>query len=287
MADHSDPVVSCAWLAERLDAPDIRVIDASWFLPGDGRDAKALYAARRIPGAIFFDIDEIADKDTALPHMLPKPEKFGSRVKAMGVGDGCRVVVYDSQGLFSAARVWWTFRVMGHDDVTVLDGGFPAWERGGYPIDTGAPQARTPRHFTPRFRADLVRDLPDMRRAVADGNAPIFDARPAPRFRGEAPEPRAGLRSGHMPGARSVPSSMLVNANGSLKPADELKRIFSEAGADTTQAPVCTCGSGVTAAIIALALARLGRWDASIYDGSWAEWGALGEDAPVVTGASD
>lgn len=287
MADHSDPVVSCAWLAERLDAPDIRVIDASWFLPGDGRDAKALYAARRIPGAIFFDIDEIADKDTALPHMLPKPEKFGSRVKAMGVGDGCRVVVYDSQGLFSAARVWWTFRVMGHDDVTVLDGGFPAWERGGYPIDTGAPQARTPRHFTPRFRADLVRDLPDMRRAVTDGSAPIFDARPAPRFRGEAPEPRAGLRSGHMPGARSVPSSMLVNANGSLKPADELKRIFSEAGADTTQSAVCTCGSGVTAAIIALALARLGRWDASIYDGSWAEWGALGEDAPVVTGASD
>jgi thiosulfate/3-mercaptopyruvate sulfurtransferase len=283
MATQTDPVVSCAWLAERLDAPDIRVIDATWFLPGDGRDAKALYAARRIPGAIFFDIDEIADKGTTLPHMLPKPEKFASRMKAMGVGDGARVVVYDSQGLFSAARVWWTFRVMGHEDVSVLDGGFPAWERGGFPIESGAPQTRTPRHFTPRFRADLVRDLADMRRAVEGGNPPILDARPGPRFKGEAPEPRAGLRSGHMPGAKSVPSGSLVDANGSLKSADDLKLIFSEAGADTSQPAICTCGSGVTAAIIALALARLGRWDASIYDGAWAEWGALGDDAPVAT----
>jgi thiosulfate/3-mercaptopyruvate sulfurtransferase len=284
MVTQTDPVVSCAWLAERLDAPDIRVIDATWFLPGDGRDAKALYAARRIPGAIFFDIDEIADKDTNLPHMLPKPEKFASRMKAMGVGDGCRVVVYDSQGLFSAARVWWTFRVMGHEDVSVLDGGFPAWERGGYPIETGAPQTRSPRHFTPRFRADLVRDVGDMRRAVAGGAQSILDARPAGRFTGEAPEPRPGLRSGHMPGARSVPSGSLVGADGALKSADELQRIFGDAGADTAQAAVCTCGSGVTAPIIALALARLGRWDASVYDGSWAEWGALGDDAPVVTG---
>jgi thiosulfate/3-mercaptopyruvate sulfurtransferase len=279
----SDPIVSCAWLAERLEAPDIRIIDATWFLPNDGRDAKALYTARRIPGAIFFDIDEIADKGTNLPHMLPSPEKFASRMKQAGIGDGCRVVVYDSQGLFSAARVWWTFRVMGHEDVAVLDGGFPAWERGGYPIETGAPIARTPRHFTARFRADLVRDLSDMRRAVAGGGGSILDARPAPRFRGEAPEPRAGLRSGHMPGAHSVPSSALVDANGALRSVEELKQIFKDAGAETAQPAICTCGSGVTAAIIALALARLGRWDASIYDGAWAEWGAI-EDAPVTTG---
>jgi thiosulfate/3-mercaptopyruvate sulfurtransferase len=281
---NADPIVSCAWLAERLDAPDLRVIDATLFLPGDQRDAKALYAARRIPGAIFFDIDDIADEDTTLPHMLPSPEKFASRMKKLGVGDGCRIVVYDAQGLFSAARVWWTFRVMGHEDVAVLDGGFPAWERGGYPIETGAPQTRGERHFTARLRSDLVRDLSEVRRVVEGGTIPIFDARPGPRFMGEAPEPRAGLRSGHMPGARSVPFSALVDENGSLRSADELKRIFANTGADTSQPAICTCGSGVTAAIIALALARLGRWDASIYDGAWAEWGSR-DDTPVATGS--
>ncbi len=281
---NADPIVSCASLAERLDAPDLRVIDATWFLPGDQRDAKALYAARRIPGAIFFDIDDIADTDTNLPHMLPSPEKFASRMKKLGIGDGCRIVVYDGQGLFSAARVWWTFRVMGHEDVAVLDGGFPAWERGGYPIETGSPQTRGERHFTARLRSDLVRDLSEVRRVVEGGTIPIFDARPGPRFMGEAPEPRAGLRSGHMPGAKSVPSSALVDENGSLRSADELKRIFVEVGADTSQPAICTCGSGVTAAIIALALARLGRWDASVYDGAWAEWGSR-DDTPVATGA--
>lgn len=280
----TDPIVSCAWLAERLDSPDLRIIDATWFLPGDARDAKALYAARRIPGAIYFDIDDVADKETDLPHMLPSPEKFASRMKKLGIGDGCRIVVYDSQGLFSAARVWWTFRVMGHEDIAVLDGGFPAWERGGYPIESGPPQTRTERHFTARLRSDLVRDLGEMRRAVEGGNPPIFDARPAPRFRGEAPEPRVGLRSGHMPGARSVPSSSLVDENGSLRSAADLQRVFADAGADTNQPAICTCGSGVTAAIIALALARLGRWDASIYDGAWAQWGGR-EDTPVATGA--
>jgi thiosulfate/3-mercaptopyruvate sulfurtransferase len=279
----TDPIVSCAWLAERLAAPDIRPVDATWFLPGDARDAKALFAERRIPGAVFFPIDEIADTETTLPHMLPSPEKFSARMRKMGIGDGNRVVVYDNQGLFSAARVWWTFRVMGHEDVVVLDGGFPAWERGGYPIETGPPQQRMERHFTARFRADLVRNLEDMQRIVANGAVGVFDARPYPRFRGEAGEPRPGLRSGHMPGSRSVPSGALVDENGSLKSAAELQRIFAESGADTSRPAVCSCGSGVTAAIIALALARLGRWDASIYDGAWAEWGGR-DDTAIVTG---
>jgi len=277
----TDLIVSPGWLAEHIDAPDLRIIDASWFMPGDQRNARDLYETRRIPGAIFFDIDEIADTESDLPHMLPSPEKFASRMKKLGIGDGCRVVVYDAQGLFSAARVWWTFRVMGHEDVAVLDGGFPAWER-GYPIETGPPQTRMERHFTARMRSDLVRSLADMRRAV-EGGAPILDARPTPRFRGEVAEPRAGLKSGHMPGAKSVPSGSLVNENGQLRSAEELRAIFATAGADPAKPALCTCGSGITAAIIALALARLGRWDAAVYDGSWAEWGSR-DDTRVVTG---
>ena len=284
MDEKPDPTVSCAWLAERLDAPDVCVIDATWFLPGDARDAKALYAERRIPGAVFFDIDTIADTDSALPHMLPRPEKFASRMRKLGVGEGARIVVYDNQGLFSAARVWWTFRVMGHEDVVVLDGGFPAWERGGFPIEDGASRTRMERHFTARLRTDLVRDLDDMRRLIGAGTTTVYDARPAPRFRGEAPEPRPGLKGGHMPGARSLPSSALVNESGELRSREELTRLFRETGGDLSQAAVCSCGSGVTAPIIALALARLGRWDTAVYDGSWAEWGAH-EDTPVVTGA--
>jgi thiosulfate/3-mercaptopyruvate sulfurtransferase len=277
-----DPIVSPAWLAERLDAPDLRVIDATWFMPNDPRDAKALYAERRIPGAIFFDIDFIADRDTDLPHMLPSPEQFASRMRKLGIGDGMRLVIYDNAGLFSAARVWWSFRAMGHEDVTVLDGGFPAWEAAGLPVDTDPPQPRGERHFTARLRTDLVRDLSDMRRLVDAGRTTILDARPAARFSGEAAEPRAGLKSGHMPGARSVPSSSLVNEAGQLRSKQELEAIFADAAA--ARAPVCTCGSGITAAIIALALARLGRWDAAIYDGSWAEWGAQ-SDTPIATGA--
>lgn len=281
--DQTDPLVTPAWLAERISAPDIRVIDATWFMPGDPRNAKALFAERRIPGAIFFDIDEIADTDSDLPHMLPSPEKFASRMKKLGVGDGTRIVVYDNHGLMTAARVWWTFRVFGHEDVDVLDGGFPAWERAGYEVETGEPRTRMERHFTPRVRNDLVRDLADVQRAIDGGHSPILDARAAPRFRGEVAEPRAGLRSGHMPGALNVPFQSLLNADGVMKSKDELQQIFDSAGLGSA-APICSCGSGITAAVIALALARLGRWDAAVYDGSWTEWGGRADTA-VVTGA--
>lgn len=281
---NEDPMVSCAWLAERLDAPDIRVIDATWFMPGDPRDAKALFEERRVPGAIFFDVDAIADTQSALPHMLPSPEKFASAMRALGIGDGMRVIVYDSHGLLSAARVWWTFRVMGHDDVAVLDGGLPAWEAAGLRLENGRPAPRTPRHFTAQYRADLVADLGDMRRTLEEARRPVLDARPHARFTGDAPEPRAGLRGGHMPGALSAPASTLITDKGFLRSREELAAIFAKAGANLDKAPVCTCGSGVTAAIVALALARLGRWDAAIYDGSWAEWGSR-EDTAIATGA--
>jgi thiosulfate/3-mercaptopyruvate sulfurtransferase len=278
-----DPLVSPEWLKVRLDAPDIRVIDATWHLPGDPRDARAEHAAARIPGAVFFDIDEIADTSSPLPHMLPSPEKFASRMRKAGIGDGAQIVIYDSQGLFSAARVWWTFRVMGFDDVVVLDGGLPAWRAAGGPLEDGPPTMRTDRHLTPRFRADLVRDLKDMRWAVETGRALILDARSPKRFAGDAPEPRPGLKSGHMPGAHNVPYETLLDEKGFLRPREDLEKIFAEASVTPRARVICTCGSGVTASIIALALARIGRWDAPVYDGSWAEWGAIA-DTPVATG---
>jgi thiosulfate/3-mercaptopyruvate sulfurtransferase len=283
MSEHADPLVAPDWLAARLHAPDIRILDATWFLPSDPRDARALFAEKRIPGAIFFDIDDIADTSSPLPHMLPSPEKFAARMRRLGVGDGARVVVYDAQGVFSAARVWWTFRVMGHEDVAVLDGGLPAWEAAGLPLEDGPPEPRGERHFTARFRADLVRDLADMRRAVETGRALILDARPPGRFAGKDPEPRPGLRSGHMPGSLNVPVSALVGPDGRMRPPAELERVFADAGATAKTRLICTCGSGVAASIIALALARIGRWDAPVYDGSWSEWGAF-PDTPIATG---
>ncbi|MES1198625.1 MAG: 3-mercaptopyruvate sulfurtransferase [Pseudomonadota bacterium] len=277
-----DPLVTTRWLAERLEAPDIRVIDATWFMPNDPRKARALYEERRIPGAVFFDIDEIADTDSTLPHMLPSPEKFASRMRKLGVGEGARIIIYDNHGVFSAARAWWTFRAMGHEDVAVLDGGFPAWQTAGYPIETGPPDKRMERHFTSRFRADLVRDLKDMRWAVETGRQLILDARPSDRFAGKAAEPRPDLRSGHMPGAHNIPVATLVTPEGFMRPRAELEQVFAAEGVSGKSPVVCTCGSGVTAAVIALALARIGRWDAPIYDGSWAEWGAQ-NDTPVAT----
>ena len=276
-------VVDTDWLAAHLDAPDLVVLDGSWHLPTAGRDARAEYAAEHIPGALFFDIDEISDETSSLPHMLPSTVKFASRMKQMGIGDGMRIVVYDSTGMFSAARVWWTFRVMGHEDVAVLNGGLPKWKAEGRPLTPEPTPPRSQRHFTPRLNASLVRDLEDMKRIVEGGSAQIADARGPGRFSGSESEPRPGLRSGHIPGSRNVPYARLLNPDGTLKPASELHQVFAEAGVDPARPVVTTCGSGVSAAVLSLALALIGKPDTGLYDGSWSEWGREDAGTPVET----
>ncbi len=276
-------IVETDWLAEHLNAPDLLVFDGSWHLPTTGRNAKSEYLAAHIPDALFFDIDDLSDEKSPLPHMLPSTVKFASRMKKMGVGDGMRVVVYDSEGLFSAARVWWTFRAMGHEDVAVLNGGLKKWKAEGRAIEDGMPRKRPECHFTPLMNASLVRDMDDIKHILAKKSAQIVDARPAGRFAGSEPEPRPGLRCGHLPGSRNVPSQALLNADGTLKPAAELQRIFADAGIDPALPVITTCGSGVTASILSFALAVLGQTNAAVYDGSWAEWGA-DNGLPIETG---
>ncbi|MGI9353903.1 MAG: sulfurtransferase, partial [Rhizobiaceae bacterium] len=255
MSDDPKTLVSTEWLEAHLSNPDLRVFDASWYLPAMNRDPHAEYSAAHIPGARFFDIDEISDQRSKLPHMVPPTEKFISRMRAMGVGDGHQVVVYDGAGIFSAARVWWLFRLMGKTDIAVLDGGFPKWSAEGRPTEDMPPIMRD-RHITVSRQNHLVRDVTQVATASKLGDHEILDARPAGRFRGEEPEPRPGLRGGHIPGSKSVPLNTLLNTDGTMKSPDDLKKVFANAGVDLAKPAITSCGSGVTAAAINLALER-------------------------------
>lgn len=282
MTDDPRTLVSTTWLARHLKDPDLRVLDASWYLPAEGRDPRAEYEAGHIPGARFFDIDEISDGRSALPHMAPPIEKFMSRMRAMGVGDGHQVVVYDGAGIMSAPRVWWLFKLMGQDDVAVLDGGLPKWLAEGHGVEDMPPIPRD-RHMTVRFQNQLVRDVTQVAHASKLGVPQIVDARAAERFRGAAPEPREGLRAGHIPKARNVPFGSLLNEDKTMKPVDETRAVFEAAGVDLGLPIVTSCGSGITAAVLALALERMGHNDWALYDGSWAEWGMF-PTVPIATG---
>lgn len=281
MTDDPKTLVSTEWLAAHLNDPDLRVIDASWHLDAS-RDGRAEYDAAHIPGARFFDLDAISDKRSALPHMAPQVEMFVSRMRAMGIGDGHQVVIYDNSDVRSAARVWWLFRLMGKTDVAVLDGGFQKWRTENRPTEDMPPVMRD-RHITVQRQAALVRDVTQVAAASKLADHEIVDARGAERFRGEVAEPRPGLRAGHIPGSKNLPFGKLYNADGTMKPVAELQAAFTEAGVDLTRPVITTCGSGVTAATLFLALDRIGHRNHSLYDGSWAEWGSF-PDLKIATG---
>lgn len=281
----SDCLVSTEWLANNLASPDLRIVDASYYLPNEGLDPRHEFEIQHIPGAVFFDIDEIADSNSDLPHMLPESFKFASRVRRLGLGDGLRYVIYDQRGIWSAPRVWWTFRYFGHDEVAVLDGGLPKWLAEGRAVEEG-PASADERHFTARMNSFMLRDCDQLRANLNSGREQVVDARAQGRFEGSAPEPRDGLRSGHIPGSLNLPFTELIDpANQTMRSKDEIRARFEAAGVDLTRPIVTSCGSGITAAVLSLGLALLGHRDNALYDGSWVEWGGS-QETPVETGSA-
>ena len=272
MKDDPNTLVSTEWLKANQQDPIVRIIDASWHMPSDGRDASNEFVNGHILNARFFDIDDISDHRSTLPHMVPPVEKFMSRVRALGVGDGHQIIVYDTKGLFSAARVWWLFRLMGHNSVAVLDGGLPKWIADGNPLSTTAPIIRD-RHMTVKQQLQMVRDVTQVAHAAKLNDHEIIDARSGTRFIGEAPEPRTDLRSGHIPNSKNLPFTKVLNTDHTMKTVPELTKVFKNAGIDLNKPAITTCGSGITAAVLSLALQRVGKTDHALYDGSWTEWG--------------
>jgi thiosulfate/3-mercaptopyruvate sulfurtransferase len=271
-------LVTTEWLAQHLSDTDVVILDCSWHLPAAKRDARAEYLSGHVPGALFCDLDQISDQQSSLPHMLPKPEEFAENMGRLGIGNDTHVICYDAAGLFSAARVWWMFRVFGHDKISVLDGGLPKWKSECRALAAGEGKLKPPKTFTACFNAAVVAD-----KSAVKSARQVADARSTPRFRGEEPEPRAGVRPGHIPGSCNVHYASLLNANGTMKEPDEIAKIFQAAGLDAGEPIVTSCGSGVTAAVLSLGLKRIGATDHKLYDGSWAEWGAA-PDTDVATG---
>ena len=280
--ERAGSLVSTSWLAKRLDSSQIRVLDASWYLPNMYRNPIAEYEKKHIPDARFFDIDDISDHRSDLPHMVPPVEKFMSKVRKLGVGDGHQVIIYDGLGMFSAARVWWLFKMMGHEDVAVLDGGLPKWISDGFPVNDELPIIRD-RHMMVDQVPSYLKDVTQVAAASKLGDYEIIDARSPGRFRGEENEPREGLRKGHIPNSKNVFFKSLLNDDQTFKKKSELKQMFDSAGVDISKPVITSCGSGVTAAVLNLGLELIGKTDHSLYDGSWTEWG-MSPTLPISTG---